>query len=137
MTTVDRYSCFSYHFRFLCKTQSLIHTVLSNSESSSRPPKQIFFSLVGPLKEGALYKQAPLVVLQERTNGQAEWGWRRDIPGSSRRELQHLGTHSRRGSHLLSEEAKGINLTESYGAGGVHPRTAADSAGTVLGDQVS
>lgn len=70
-----------------------------------------------------LYKQAPLVVLQERTDGQAEWGWRRDITGSSRRELQHLGTESHLTaegeSHWLCEEVKGIDLTEPYGAGEV------------------
>lgn len=88
-----------------------------------------------------LYEQAPLVVLQGRTNGQADcgWRWRRDITGSPQRELQHLGTESHFTAEgriplvELCEEAEGIYLTESYGAGGVHARTAADSAGPVLG----
>lgn len=88
-----------------------------------------------------LYKQAPLVVLQGRTNGQADWGWRwrRDISGSPQRELQHLGTETpftaegRIPLVELCEEVKGIDLTESYRAGGVHARTAADSAEPVLG----
>lgn len=80
-----------------------------------------------------LYKQTPLVVLQERTNGQAEWGrrWRRDITGSSWRELSiwALRVTSAEGRIPLGElcgEVKGIDLTESFGAGGVHARTAAE-----------
>lgn len=122
------------------KHRALFTQFCQTLKAVANHPNRFFFISRAP--EGVLYKQAPLVVLQERTNGQAEWGWRRDITGSSQRELlQHLGPESHLTaegeSHWLCEEVKGIDLTESYGAGGVHARTAADSAGTVLGDQVS
>lgn len=67
----------------------------------------------------------------------------RGITGSSQRELQHSGTESHftaEGTIPLVEmcgKEKGINLPEPYGAAGVHARTAAGSAGPVLGNQVS
>lgn len=125
------------------KHRALFTQFCQTLKAAANHQNRFFFFFISRAPEGVLYKQAPLVVLQERTNGQAEWGWRwrRDITGSSRRELQHLGTER----HLTAEgtiplvewRGKGIDLTESCGAGGVHARTAADSAGTVVGDQVS
>lgn len=98
-------------------TEPYSHSFVKLWKQQQTTKTDFFFFFISRAPEGVLYKQAPLVVLQERTNGQAEWGWRgrRDITGSSWRELQHLDTESRltaEGKIPLGElcgEAKGTS----------------------------
>lgn len=143
LTTEDRFSHFSCHFYFLCKTQSLIHTVLSNSESSSKPPKQIFFfSLVGPLKECCINKHLWLCCRKELmarlSGGGGRGGTSQGALGESCSTWTlRVTSQQRRKSHLVSYVEKQREPHRALWGCGVPARTAAESAGTVLGDQVS